>query len=93
MTDDPGMPKTKQGMLMMYLIPPLIAAGLGAFVTVTVLSERMATIEERTIQAQLQMDIRFTELKAVVATNQRDLGRRIELIETRLWIRNEEETR
>lgn len=93
MTDDPGMPKTKQGVLMMHLIPPLIAAGLGAFVTVTVLSERMATIEERTIQSQLQMDIRFTELKAVVATNQRDLGRRIELIETRLWLRNEEETR
>lgn len=86
--NEPFVP-TRTGFLMMHIVPPLIAAVIGSFVTVTVtvtmLSERMATIEERTIQSQIQIDRRFTEIRDVVNENRSDIERRIERIETSIW--------
>lgn len=85
MAEKPPLMQTAWGVIGMHVVPPLVAAGIGAFATITVLSERLATIEERTVQAQMQMDQRFSDLRALVDVNKSDTDRRIERIEMRIW--------
>lgn len=96
MAEKPPLMQTATGVIAMHVLPPLVAAGIGAFATITVLTERIATVEIQTRLAQEQIDRRFAGIETtirdkvgdvirVVDNNKRDTDRRLDRIEERIW--------